>query len=77
MATNYDPLRGIIVVLIPLDSNVLECVVPNPDDTFTVFLNVNVSDERRLEAYRHALKHILNDDFCKADVQAIEYGAHL
>ena len=76
MLTEYDPLRGILVVLIPLNRDVKECVVPNADDTFTVFLNENISDERRLEAYKHALKHILNNDFGKTDVQSIEQDAH-
>lgn len=77
MLTQYDPIRGIILVLIPLNPDVRECVVPNPDDTFTVFLNENISDEGRAEAYKHALKHILGGDFEKEDVQAIEHAAHL
>ena len=77
MATEYDPLLGIIVVLLPMNNDVRECVVPNADGTFTIFLNENTSDECRLEAFRHALKHIVNDDFSGTDVQSIEYKAHL
>lgn len=76
MLTEYDPLQGIICVLIPLGSDVKECVVPNPDNTFTVFLNEKISDECRLKAYLHALKHIMNNDFEKDDVQIIEHDAH-
>lgn len=76
MLTQYDPLHGIMLVLIPLNSDVKECVVPNPDDTFTIFLNENISDECRLKAYQHALRHIENDDFGKEDVQEIEREAH-
>lgn len=76
MVTEYDPMRGIVIVLIPLNYKVRECVVPNQDDTFTVFLNANLSDERRIEAYRHALRHIFGDDFGKTDVQSIECNAH-
>lgn len=53
-----------------------EMVCKNDDDTFTIFLNQNLSHEAQLEAYKHALVHIEQDDFDKDDVQQIEAEAH-
>lgn len=53
-----------------------ELVTPNEDGSYTIFLKANMSDEKTLEAYKHALKHITDDDFYKADVNDIESHAH-
>ena len=45
------------------------------EDTYTVVINSNLSDQARLEAYRHEIDHIRKDDFRKSDnVNAIEWG---
>lgn len=53
-----------------------ELVVANEDDTFTIFINARLSADGQLRAYKHAMKHIENEDFQKDDVQAIEAAAH-
>lgn len=53
-----------------------EMVVSNDDGSYTILINARLSDAGRMEAYEHAMKHILNDDFNKMDVQKIESKAH-
>ena len=53
-----------------------EVVTPNEDDSCTTFINARLSRESQLQAYRHAMKHITEDDFCKEDIQKIEFEAH-
>lgn len=50
--------------------------VSNPDDTYTIVLNARMTNERLMEAYRHEIEHIENNDFEKYDVQEIEQNAH-
>lgn len=52
------------------------CVTHNEDDSYTIFLNARLNREQQLESYRHELHHILNGDFYKKDVNAIESIAH-
>lgn len=51
-------------------------VVQNEDGTYTVLINAKLSQDGRVEAYEHALRHINNGDFEKTDVQSIELQAH-
>ena len=54
-----------------------EMVTENEDGSFTILINARLSYEGRLQAYKHAMWHINNDDFQEADdVQKIEYNAH-
>lgn len=53
-----------------------EIVTQNPDGGYTVLINANLCRSKQIAAYRHAMKHIHNNDFEKADVQAIEKEAH-
>ena len=53
-----------------------EMVMPNEDGSYTILINARLSQIGRIKAYEHALKHILNDDFEKNDVQEIEKNAH-
>lgn len=53
-----------------------EMVTENQDGSYTIFINAKFSHETQLEAYRHAMKHIENEDFEKSDVQIIETIAH-
>ena len=53
-----------------------EVITENSDGSYTVFLNARLSHDRLIEAYRHALAHIDNEDFRKEDVQLIELEAH-
>jgi len=49
---------------------------PNPDGSYTIFINAKLSDDMQRRVYQHELKHILNNDFEKFDVDKIEYYAH-
>lgn len=53
-----------------------EMVIPNEDDSYTVLINARLSESGRIEAYRHAMKHIAENDFDKGNVQFIESAAH-
>lgn len=53
-----------------------EAVRQRPDGTFLVMIDARLNQIRQLEEYEHALKHIRNGDFEKADVQQIEAEAH-
>ena len=54
-----------------------EAITENEDGSFTIFINSNLCDSKRLKAIRHAIRHITGRDFEKADVQEIETSAHL
>ena len=53
-----------------------EAITENEDGSFTIFINNNLCESKRLQAVRHALTHIENDDFTKENVQEIEKDAH-
>ena len=44
-------------------TNQSEVVTENEDGSYTIFLNARLTQERRAEAYEHAMRHIMNDDF--------------
>lgn len=54
-----------------------EAITENEDGSFTIFINSNLCDSKRLKAISHAIRHITGRDFEKADVQEIEASAHL
>ena len=47
-------------------------VTPNPDGTFSVYLNSRLSRERNVKSLEHEINHIVCDDFSKTDVVEIE-----
>ena len=53
-----------------------EMVVPNEDGSYTILINASLNYESQQKAFEHAMYHIKNDDFQKADTQEIEYHAH-
>lgn len=53
-----------------------EAITENEDGSFTIFINSNLCDSKRLKAINHAIRHITGRDFEKADVQKIETSAH-
>lgn len=63
-------------VVIDMDVLIPEQVIKNKDDSYTILLNARLSHERHLESYKHAMQHILEDDFEKQDVSEIEFDAH-
>lgn len=64
------------VILWNFPNNGREMVVSNEDGSYTILINSKLSDEGRLRAYEHAIKHITDNDFEKDDVQTIEATAH-
>ena len=66
--------NGQIVYLDGMLTN--EAITENEDCTYTIFINKNLSDAKRLEAIQHALEHIKKKDFEKDDVQEIESDRH-
>lgn len=53
-----------------------EAITENEDGSFTIFINSNLCDSKRLKAIKHAIRHITDRDFEKTDVQIIEATAH-
>lgn len=64
------------VVVMNFPNTQKEMVVQNEDGSYTILINAKLSDAGQLKAYNHAMKHIEEDDFQKADVQSIEAAAH-
>lgn len=63
-------------ILMDMDVLIPEHIVRNSDDSYSIFINARLSHDRQLDAYKHALKHIENDDFEKQNVDKIELEAH-
>lgn len=53
-----------------------EAVTENEDGSYTIFVNPNLCESKRVRAIQHAIEHIRNRDFGKVDTQAIETEAH-
>lgn len=69
-------MEKINVHLLNMDTKIPEQLVKNDDDSYTIFLNARLSQESRIKSYIHALRHIEENDFEKANVQDIELNAH-
>ena len=54
-----------------------EAVTENEDGSYTIFINNNLCESKRIRAINHAIRHIKERDFEKTDVQEIEGHAHL
>ncbi len=64
------------IQLIHLGKGVREMVFENEDGGHTVFIDDQLAPEAMRAAYRHALRHIEEDDFGRhGDVQEIETRA--
>lgn len=64
----------VYVYLIDLPTKVHEMVTPCADG-YTIYINARLSQLGRVEAYDHAMWHIINRDFEKGDVQMVEASA--
>ena len=62
--------------LMPLPGKTNEAVVANEDGSYTIFIEEALSPEHQKKAFLHALRHLTDHDFEKADVQDIEADAH-
>lgn len=63
------------VYYVALPEGVNEMVVPCLSG-YTIYIDKNLTFEERQDAYKHALAHVLDNDFDKSDVQTIEAYAH-
>lgn len=70
-------MENINVQFLNMDTMIPEHLVKNDDDSYTIFLNARLSKDSQLKSYYHALKHIIDDDFEKDNVQEIEAEAHI
>lgn len=68
-------MDNIYVYFLNLPPGINEMVTPCLEG-YTVYIDARLDEAHRLEAYNHALAHIHNDDYSKADVQQIESDAH-
>ena len=60
------------VYFLNMDTAVHEEVHLNTDGSFSIFINVRISHEQQMRAYHHAIKHIMENDFNKENVDDIE-----
>ena len=58
------------------NKRIKETVVPNEDGSYTIFIEASLSREQQQDAFKHAMKHILGNDFTKDDINTIEIAAH-
>jgi len=68
-------MADIYTYIVDMPTELREMVAPCIDG-YTVYINAKLDTDKQREAYNHALKHILSDDWSKSDVQEIEYTAH-
>lgn len=69
-------MDDIYVYTVPLPAGVNEMVLPCVGG-YTVYINIILDDDARIEAYNHAMKHIQHNDFNGGCVQSIEDIAHM
>ena len=55
-----------------MSSKVEEQVIFNEDGSYSIFINARLNWERQMKAYKHALEHIMRDDFGKECADDIE-----
>lgn len=65
----------VYVYEVQLPRGVREMVTPDEDDGYTIYIDRRLSDQARMRAYLHALRHC-ERDFERTDVQEIEEEAH-
>ena len=64
------------IYYVKLPAHLNEFVVPCVGG-YTIYINESLSDDDRIKAYAHAMKHIEEKDFEKYDAQEIEVAAHM
>ena len=59
------------------NGKIREMVVPNEDDSYTIFIEATLSKEEQQKAFLHAMGHINNHDFDKTcSANMLELRAH-
>lgn len=70
-------MNNIFTRYMALPATIKSYVVANPDSTYTIILNCNLSHEQNKASYMHEYLHILNGDYDrKCSVDLIEINAH-
>lgn len=64
--------EAIGVYFLNMDTAVEEEVHSNEDGSFTIIINARLNSERQMMAYKHALEHIMRNDFSKDCADDIE-----
>lgn len=69
-----NPIQGVdyFIYFQPMHGSIGGYVTPNPDGTFSVYLNERLSREQNMKTLKHEINHIVADDFSKDDVAQIE-----
>ena len=65
----------IYTYFVSMPAGVHEFVTPCVDG-YTVYIDESLDEKHRMVAFRHAMKHVRNNDFRKEDVQVIEACTH-
>lgn len=68
-------MDDIFTYIVSLPIGVDEVVLPCAEG-HTLYLSDRLDKTARIRKYRHAVQHIMDNDFQKTDVQEIEYDAH-
>ena len=76
--THYDAVNDVYIEIIDtMPSGIHSQYRENDDGSYNVFLRFSDSAERQMQAYKHELEHIKNDDLHnEGSVQIIEMKAH-
>ena len=59
-----------------LNTKSKEAVTENSNGSYTIFIETSLSREAQQKAFQHAMKHILENDFAKTDMDKIEFNSH-
>lgn len=69
-------MEDVYVYEIDLPKGINEMVSPTADNSYTVYIDRRLSDDKKKRAYLHALRHCCRRDFEQSDVQEIETKTH-
>lgn len=69
-------MENINTIYANLPTTIPAYIVENSDMSYTIVLNARLSRERNIISYYHEIRHILQKDFEKENVQEIEKEAH-
>lgn len=68
-------MDDVYIYFTDLPNRIHEMVTPCCDG-YTIYIDDRLDEIGRWKAYSHAMRHIINGDFSKTNVQLIESGAH-
>ena len=68
-------MNDIYVYVVDMPTTAAEMIMPCTGG-YTIYLNAKLTQEERVKAYRHALRHVERNDWEKEDVQQIESETH-